>query len=276
VLQLVRSRIRALCTSDKGSESEARSDVAIHTVCQHVYWDRLLPIWAELGVTDLHLSHCSELSAALAAPFGIRTHSWPLVAPNIVNEDRREGIVVGKPLQQRRWLASFIGAHMDCYRSDARRRLHAEAIRSERSDVVFDLKDSWHFLPIVYQQQVRGEALTPDQSQAERAATVRYNQVLSDSVFSLCPEGTGPNTLRLWESLAVGAIPVVIAEGWMPPPVPGENLAWEDAVIFLRQAEIDGLYDRLAAMRRDQTERLEAMRRAAMALYRRFEDLRCF
>ncbi len=38
----------------------------MHTVCQHVFWERLLPLWQALGVTDLHLSHCEPKSAAAA------------------------------------------------------------------------------------------------------------------------------------------------------------------------------------------------------------------
>jgi hypothetical protein len=41
--------------------------------------------------------------------------------------------------------------------------------------------------------------------------TFRYNTILSDSVFSLCPLGAGPNTLRFWESIAVGSIPVIFS-----------------------------------------------------------------
>ncbi len=41
--------------------------------------------------------------------------------------------------------------------------------------------------------------------------TFRYNSILSDSKFSFCPEGAGPNTLRFWESVAVGSIPVIFS-----------------------------------------------------------------
>ncbi len=67
-------------------------DVAVHTVCQHVFWERLLPLWQALGVSDRHLSHCEPKSAAIAAPYGVRVHSWPLAAANVVNADRREGL----------------------------------------------------------------------------------------------------------------------------------------------------------------------------------------
>ena len=111
---------------------------------------------------------------------------------------------------------------------------------------------------------------------AERAATRRYNELLSDSVFSLCPEGAGPNTLRLWESLAVGAIPVVIVEDWVWPSIPGAGLRWEDAVIILRRDEVAGLFARLRRMRVEESGRLATMQAAGRAVYERFEKLVCF
>ena len=251
-------------------------EVVVHTVCQHIYWERLLPLWAELGITDLHLSHCEPGSMAIAEKFGLRVHSWPLAAANVVNPERREGLALGKKLEDRGVLASFIGAHMPHYRSDVRLRLRDEAARETRRDVVFELNDDWHFNPAVYEAQIKGVSLSVEQETAERNAMVRYNALLSDSVFALCPEGAGPNTLRLWESLATGTIPVVIVEDWVWPPVPGEGLCWEDCVITLRRNEVVGLFDRLRRLRREQAGRLVAMQAAGSALYERFERMLCF
>ena len=121
-----------------------------------------------------------------------------------------------------------------------------------------------------------GERLSEAECAAEQAATRRYNQLLSDSVFSLCPEGAGPNTLRLWESLAVGAIPVVIVEDWVWPSIPGAGLRREDAVIKVRRDELAGLFARLRRMRVEEPERLAAMQAAGREVYERFEGVGCF
>src|SRR5262249_38663424 len=34
-----------------------KTDLRIHTVCQHVYWRDLLPMWKSIGITDVWLSH---------------------------------------------------------------------------------------------------------------------------------------------------------------------------------------------------------------------------
>jgi len=253
-------------------------DVRIHTVCQHIYWERFLPLWAKLGITDLHLSHCEQTSAAKAALFNIRVHPWHLAAANVVNTDRSMGLDPGKPWQQRRWLASFIGAHMPHYRSDLRLRLGEAVTREKRPDILFELGSNWHFNPLVYEGQTLGRALTPAQHEHEANTTRRYNEVLSDSVFSLCPEGAGPNTIRLWESLAVGSIPVVLVNNWIWPRLPPlrDGLRWEDVVVMGEAGELSGLVDRLERLRHDLPEQLTEMQSLGMEVFAAVSRQCCF
>ena len=251
-------------------------DVRVHTVCQHIYWQRLLPLWQELGITDLHLSHCEPASSAAAAAHGLRVHSWPLAAANVVNSDRQTGWTPGRPLAHRSLLASFIGAHMPHYRSEVRLALAQEVAKHSDLPLLFSLGDNWHFNELVYDFQVAGKPRTDQVAASEAAAASHYNAMLSDSVFSLCPEGAGPNTLRLWESLATGSIPVVIVEDWLPPLVPPGAPAWEEAVIWVQRHEVAGLLTRLDALLREQPEKLQRMQKAAMALYEAFQAKLCF
>lgn len=274
VRQVFRTRLhgyRALATEWGLAWGE---DVRIHTICQHIYWARLLPLWAELGITDIHLSHCEPKSADIASKYGLRVHSWPLAAANVVNPERREGLAIGKPIAERKRLASFIGAHMAHYRSEIRLRLQDEIQRAGAQDVLYELRDDWHFNPQVYDAQVRGKVLTAEDHTRERVAMIRYNELLSDSIFALCPEGAGPNTIRLWEALAVGAIPVVFVEDWIWPEVPGGN--WDSAVICLRRDEVTGIIERLRRLRQTELDRLVRMQQTGMGLYEKFAKLRCF
>lgn len=45
-----------------------------------------------------------------------------------------------------------------------------------------------------------------------------YDRTLARSRFALCPAGSSPQTVRFYEALSAGAIPIVIAEGWTAPP----------------------------------------------------------
>lgn len=245
----------------------------VHTVCQQIHWRRMVDTFIACGVTDLHLSHATVDIDPAREGWPLRVHSWPLIAPNVEDPSRRDGLVIGKPPAQRKYLASFIGAHMPHYRSDVRVRLAEAAQAAERKDVLIEISGLWHFNHVVYKEQVAGQALSADEARAQGNAMHRYNQVLSESVFSLCPEGAGPNTLRVWESLAVGAIPVVLATGWVPPTLDGEIARLDECCLFVTDAEIPTLFDRLATVDSAERQRRHA---AAIAAYARLRQRRAF
>lgn len=251
-------------------------DIQLHTVCQHICWEKLLMLWQWFGITDLHLSHCASESEKIAKNYSIRARSWPLAAANIVNVDRRGGLSIGKPLSDRTVLASFIGAYMPHYRSSVRIALRDEAKKAARQDVLLELKSNWHLHSIVYREQVLGEKLGSSELMDERVETARYNALLSDSIFSLCPEGAGPNTLRLWESLAVGSIPVVIVDDWVWPTLPEPGVVWEHCVICVGRNELSGIFERLARMRSEQFHCLTLMQAYGMRVYEKFCGICCF
>ena len=238
--------------------------LAVHTVCQHYAWWRIGGIFSELGVTDLHLSHCTSKSMAYFYGSDIRVHSWPLYAVNVEDRERTAGLEILKPTSEKRYLASFIGSYMTHYLSDVRLRLAEAARREGGPDILVELTDQWHFNPVVYDEQVKRRSLNRRIVDRHAKATYRYNQILSDSVFSLCPEGAGPNSLRLWESLAVGSIPVVVFDDWNPPTGGDGSPCFEDACVVLRTTEIDDLFSRL---RRMAPSEIETRRQACVDLY---------
>ena len=244
----------------------------VHTVCQQIHWRRLVDTFGQIGITDLHLSHDEQNIDPVREGWPFRVHSWPLFAPNIEVPERRAGLVIGKPVADRRYLASFIGAHMPHYRSDVRLQLAEAAQAAARDDILVDLGKMWHFNKLVYQEQVLHKPLAEADAQQVAVAAQRYNEVLSDSVFSLCPEGAGPNTLRIWESLAVGAIPVVIDSGWRPPTLGADpdRSALRDCCVFWPIDQVPSLWravDGISAAQR------AAMQGKAVALYQQARQI---
>ncbi len=245
----------------------------LHTVCQHVYWSEVAGDWAERGVTDVWLSHAAEsgVRPGGADPRGLpQIHAWPLYAVNVEDSERRKGLFIGKNPRAKRYLASFVGAHMSHYISDSRLRLQVHARNPS-----FYLKDTgrqWHFHGAVYEHQIDGKPLSSvyriDDSVEE------YNRVLSDSVFALCPAGAGRNTIRLWEAMAVGSIPMLVDE---PPLFPeGGSLPpidWSKIVIQLAPEDIPDLP--LILRRIPQHEILDRQKRA-MEAYRHIRRMTCF
>ena len=238
----------------------------VHTVCQHIYWTDLVPRWQTLGVTDLWLSHCP--AADVAAPTGMTLHPWRLFAVNVEDANRRAGLDLGRDPARRPLLASFVGAHAPHYLSDIRLRLQAFA---DEPDVSIEVTGQWHFEAVVYGEQVHGRTTAPA---TPDASVRRYNELLSDSVFALCPAGAGANTLRLWESLASGAIPVLLGP-WPRLPEGGTLPAmdWSAAVLHVRDDELHGLLPRLRAMPLEERRKRQ---RQGLALFEQAQRQRCF
>lgn len=244
-------------------------ELRVHTVCQHIYWPDLLPLWRRLGITDLWLSHCPRAgSAAADDAAGLVLHPWHLFAVNVEDAQRRAGLDVGRDPAQRPLLASFVGAHAGHYLSDIRLRLKALA---GEADIVVRVTDRWHFEDTVYGQQILGQAAAP----ADNGDSVRaYNQLLSDSVFSLCPAGAGANTLRLWESLASGAIPVLLGD---QPELPRggtlRDIDWDTALLRWNRPDLAALPAYLRAMPLDERRRRQ---QCGLQAYQDVRRQRCF
>jgi len=96
------------------------------------------------------------------------------------------------------------------------------------SDDDFSLLDTgrWHF---------EKDSVSRDSRQKT------YAKTLSHTIFSLCPRGTGPSTIRIWDSLALGSIPVIISDGLkMPLPTIVE---WNKCCVFIPEKELGQLKD---------------------------------
>jgi hypothetical protein len=237
----------------------------VHTVCQHIRWMELLSVWERMHVTDAWVSH-----AASGAGTGLVTvHPWSLYPINIEDPARRAGLTIGVDPTQKRWLASFIGAHADHYVTDARLRLMDLA---DEDDMLIDVKRGWHLEDVVYGHQVQGHSLEASYRIDESVA--RYNEVLSSSIFSLCPAGAGANTIRLWESLAAGSVPVVI--GPVPELPRGGSLApidWESIIIFTDEKQVSDLPGML---REIPTEEIRRRQDLGMQAYAKVREQICF
>lgn len=265
-------QVRLLATQLRGLKQLLDSEkiqLRVHTVCQHIYWHKILQYCEQLGVTDLWLSHAPE-GGPLESPSGIHFHPWHLYAVNVEDQSRRQGLRIGVDPTNKRYLASFVGAHMPHYITDA--RLQLRALSANPRFLIQVNEDKWHFENVVYRHQVLSEPIEGNYHVDESVAS--YNRVLSDSIFSLCPSGAGPNTLRLWESLAIGAIPVLL--GPAPALPTGEGLSainWERIVLRIPTGDIPLLDDILG---RVPLEELRERQQRGMDAYRLVTSRRCF
>jgi len=64
-----------------------------------------------------------------------------------------------------------------------------------------------------------------------------YVDLIRASKFSLCPAGWAPVSFRIYESMALGKCPVIIADDFVPPKGPN----WNDFALFYPEKDISGL-----------------------------------
>lgn len=238
-----------------------------YTVCQHIHWKGLMSLWEQLGIHNICISHLTEsiFEEYQRKHPKIKLHPWHLIAPNAENGWLQSNLII-KPLKNKKYIASFIGAHNRYYPTDI--RLQLQELCKSHSNVVFELNNSWFFNSIVYDYQMKNKAFDMS-GMIEKSS--RYNEILSDSVFSLCPEGTGPNTLRLWESMSVGSIPVLFENDWIKPELGDYN--WDDVSVTIPKNQIANTFEILNGI---DNNRIETMQINCINAYNYTRNKTCF
>ena len=112
-----------------------------------------------------------------------------------------------RPMDQRRLLYSFVGTARNVkVRQDLLSLSHARGRCVDTSDRV----------DTVWSDPV------------QRAQFVdNYASVLADTKFALCPRGAGASSMRLFEAMRVGCVPVILSDAWVPPSGPN----WDEFAI---------------------------------------------
>jgi hypothetical protein len=194
------------------------------TVCQHIDFKKMLPICKRMGITTVF-------------------------TPHVEKDTKFDGITI-KPFPHFAINGEFPAGTKDVFYSC----IGSDTHWSRRK--IFDMKHPrgyvkergiWHFA-----------------SQNKEEEKREYQDILSRSVFSLCPRGTGASTIRFWESLQAASAPVLIGDDMMLP----QEFDWSQCVVFLSYDDIPRIADILAAIPQ---EKREAMCKKALEAYDAFQ-----
>lgn len=98
-----------------------------------------------------------------------------------------------------RYLFSFVGA------AASRPALRSQILRLSSRDALLMDTSRERWLPF---RGATGE---------QRRVHARYAAALRDSAFVLCPAGSGVSSIRIFEAMQCGRVPVIIADDWEPP-----------------------------------------------------------
>ncbi len=191
------------------------------TVTQHIDAARYANLFRAAGVTDVFWSHATHDVQAfdddvLIHPFPLFPAQAPRYAPpESLDADREH-------------LANFVGAYNpQIYLTNVRGVIFEDAGRYD--DVHIVRRDSWHFDRTVYQEQVAGQSAQAAELAVEARRKQEYLDIMRSSWFTLCPTGSGPNSIRIFEALALASIPIILTTDLR---LPGSQKAWERAAII--------------------------------------------
>ena len=71
-----------------------------------------------------------------------------------------------------------------------------------------------------------------------------YADMMADSKFVLCPRGVGANSIRLFESMKMGRVPVIISDDWVAPLGPD----WDSFCLRIAEKDIPNILSHLTRM----------------------------
>ena len=175
------------------------------TICQHIFYEKLIPVLKKLGIKTLFTPHAIKGKVY----DGVEVFAFPHVAKN--------GVL---GVSDRDVLYSFIG-----YDSHPVRRVLFQSKHPE--GCIIKERTYWHWA----RDSFKPDCISKDQQQNEM---IEYQDVLSRSRFSLCPRGTGASTIRFWESLQAGAIPVLLADEMTLP----EGFDWDSCIVNIDEKDV--------------------------------------
>jgi glycosyltransferase involved in cell wall biosynthesis len=193
------------------------------TVCQHILMLKFSHLFEDVGITDIFWSHKIKQQDTLSESDDIKLRAFPLFPVQIPATNT-------KAFLEKSYLYSFVGARSNpWYLTDVRQQI-IDCLENEGQGLVI-ARDKWHYESVVYDKQVSGIE-SESKGKVDESASIEFQNILAESQFSLCPSGSGPNSIRLWESISTGSIPVILSDSYEPP---GDIELWKAAAIFCNE-----------------------------------------
>lgn len=220
-LQAMMQNVLSDLQSSKNDLNERfHRDPFCFSVCQHIYFHKIIPILKRIGVKILFTPHARIDQPEMS---GIKIVGIPLFPVNAIS-----------PLVPKTLLYSFVGAYdPNVYLSDVRQNIYN---MKHPDNVVIHRTNEWHFQREVYQRQIRGQEINIDTAMALQERAENYKITLAASRYALCPSGSGPSSIRFWEALSAGAIPVVLSDQMVFPME--QEIPWNRCVIRIQENQV--------------------------------------
>ena len=154
-------------------------------------------------------------------------------------------------IQDRPFLFSFMGRNCNAVRS--------QILKLDVADPTIPhlIEDTTKSFPLF-------NAVKTVDKQAMQDQRSRYFEVLSQTKFVLAPKGTGLSSIRQYEAMACGCVPVVLADNLRQPM----GIDWEKCIVQVPESEVE----RIPALLKELEPRFPEMSRSAMEAYQALSE----
>ena len=234
--------------------------IEYYTCCQHIYFKRLIPLFKALNITCVYTPHKCINEDVID---GVTIKPCPLYAVNLENPDKNKQFRDVDLLRvKRKYLFSFVGGYQGHYLSKTRLEIF-ETMKDIKDSLIINTGD-WHFNTLVYnEKQNYKKELAINESHITK--TNNYNDVLLNSRYTLCPSGSGPNSIRFWEALGSGSIPILLADTLDLP----QNELWKNSILRVKEKKLKEIPDMLENISKEDENK---MRDNCLRLYKFYRE----
>ena len=230
-----------------------------YTCCQHIHFRKIIPLLKQCGIRVLYTPHKNRGEEYYG---GVKLVACPLYAVNVEDPERNSDFQnVDFETCKRPYLYSFMGGYQENYLTTIRKKIF-EREKHPSSKIINT--GTWFFNSHVYSNTQNAQGDMKETMELVKKRKL-YNELLLRSRYSLCPSGSGSNSIRFWESLAVGSIPVVLSDTMDLP----ECIPWQNAIVRIQESDLHQLEDILSGI---DEEKEREMRRQCIAIYNQLKD----
>lgn len=120
-------------------------------------------------------------------------------------------------LNDKNYKCSFIGTVN--YNLDKPTKIRNEMVKCCKNipNSFIETINEWHYNDLIFGDQLKVLNFKKSYKNDMKERENKYSNIMSKSIFSLCPLGIGPNSIRLWESFFYDSIPILISDDLMLP-----------------------------------------------------------
>lgn len=218
------------------------------TVVQHILFRNFIEIFIKLNIKYIFTPHKRKNDYIIEKKYNIFIIPISLF-PVKINTSPNICLVEDK------YIATFIGLveHPSMF-SNIREKMYENF--KDKPDCMIKKNTEWFYEKNVYKNITFNPNIKDDDN---------YEESLYKSKFSLCPSGTGPNSIRLWETLSFGCVPVILSDDIELPKI--NDINYHDFCIFCKEDNVNNLYDILLKIDNDT---IEKMSRKCIEVYNKY------